>query len=569
MRKLRVMKRNGGFMEKNGHIVVRMALFFLILFGAGVFLQLHINRISAKREMNLDDSWQISIDGTEYDKIRLSEFQMPATKRGTEVILRRSLPEENYKQTSLRMLIRYSAVQISMEHNVFFEKGMETYARHDILGSGYIWAALPDNYAGKEIEIRLLTGEKNAFTSFDSIMMVDSEYGIRWLILNNITTIAIAVFLFVLGLLLLLSTGIIAGRDKRFHLLLFIGLFSVTIACWMVCNSRLVEVISDNFTFNVRMEYISMYLAAIFLVMFIAEFMQKTIQKKWLHGEALFFVLLLLILSFLSESNRIHYCKTGFIFQLSVFTAIIPVIVELVIMVRRLHLKAERSVLTGIVFFAVSVVLELARYRYNKLSVPEYHLTLSFVPIGALMLIVLMLEAFCIVMMKRAVEDIEREKLYEMAYQDALTNLKNRAWCEKIMQEYEDSHNPVSIINIDLNYFKHVNDTYGHAKGDELLINFAEILKAAFPHPACVGRMGGDEFIVILDYETEGELEAKIQNLNKVVTEWNQKTTEDKQISFAFGFASNENDMTRSVWKVYEAADHKMYEYKQKYKITR
>ena len=569
MRKLRIMKRNGGFMEKNGHIVVRMALFFLILFGAGVFLQLHINRISAKREMNLDDSWQISIDGTEYDNIRLSEFQMPATKRGTEVILRRSLPEENYKQTSLRTLIRYSAVQISMEHNVFFEKGMEAYARHDILGSGYIWAALPDDYAGKEIEIRLLTGEKNAFTSFDSIMMVDSEYGIRWLILNNITTIAIAVFLFVLGLLLLLSTGIIAGRDKRFQLLLYIGLFSVAIACWMICNSRLIEVISDSFTFNVRMEYISMYLAAIFLVMFIAEFMQKTIQKKWLHGEALFFVLLLLILSFLSESNRIHYCKTGFIFQLSVLAAIIPVIVELVIMVRRLHLKAERSVLTGIVFFAVSVVLELARYRYNKLSVPEYHLTLSFVPIGALMLIVLMLEAFCIVMMKRAVEDMEREKLYEMAYQDVLTNLKNRAWCEKIMQEYEDSHNPVSIINIDLNYFKHVNDTYGHAKGDELLIHFAEILKAAFPHPACVGRMGGDEFIVILDYETEGELEAKIQNLNKVVTEWNQKTTEDKQISFASGFASNENDMTRSVWKVYEAADHKMYEYKQKYKMTR
>ena len=556
-------------MEKNGHIVIRMALFFLILFGAGVFLQLYINRISAKREMNLDDSWQISIDGTEYDNIRLSEFQMPATKRGTEVILRRSLPEENYKQTSLRMLIRYSAVQISMEHNVFFEKGMEAYARHDILGSGYIWAALPDDYAGKEIEIRLLTGEKNAFTSFDSIMMVDSEYGIRWLMLNNITTIAIAVFLFVLGLLLLLSTGIIAGRDKRFQLLLYIGLFSVAIACWMICNSRLIEVISDSFTFNVRMEYISMYLAAIFLVMFIAEFMQKTIQKKWLHGEALFFVLLLLILSFLSESNRIHYCKTGFIFQLSVLAAIIPVIVELVIMVRRLHLKAERSVLTGIVFFAVSVVLELARYRYNKLSVPEYHLTLSFVPIGALMLIVLMLEAFCIVMMKRAVEDMEREKLYEMAYQDALTNLKNRAWCEKIMQEYEDSHNPVSIINIDLNYFKHVNDTYGHAKGDELLIHFAEILKAAFPYPACVGRMGGDEFIVILDYETEGELEAKIQNLNKVVTEWNQKTTEDKQISFASGFASNENDMTRSVWKVYEAADHKMYEYKQKYKMTR
>ncbi|MST75354.1 GGDEF domain-containing protein [Roseburia sp. MUC/MUC-530-WT-4D] len=556
-------------MEKNRHIVVKMVLFFLILFGIGVLLQLHINRISAKREVNLDDSWQISIDGTQYDDVRLSEFHMPATKRGTEVILKRILPEEYYSQTSLRMLIRYCAVQISIDHNMIFEKGMEAYSKNDILGSGYIWASLPEGYEGKEIEIRLLTGEKNSFSSVNSIMLVDSTYGIRWLVLNNITTIAIAVFLMILGLLLLVSTGIIAGGDKRFHLLLYIGLFSLTIACWMIYNSRLIEVISNCFTVNVRIEYVSMYLAAIFLVMFIAEFMKKPAQKRWLHCEALFFVFLLLVLGYLNESNIIHYCKTGFIFQLSVFAAIIPVIVELIVMVRRLHLKAERSVLLGIVFFVTAVILELVRYRYNKICIPEYQLTQSFVPIGTLMFILLMLEAFCVIMMQRAVEDIEREKLYEMAYRDALTDLKNRAWCEKIMQEYQNSHKPVSIINIDLNYFKHVNDTYGHAKGDELLIDFAEILKEAFPQPACVGRMGGDEFIVILDYEIEEELEAKIQNLKKVVTERNQKSAEDKQISFAFGYASNENDKTLSVWKVYEAADHKMYEYKQKYKLTR
>lgn len=556
-------------MEKNRHIVVKMVLFFLILFGIGVLLQLHINRISAKREVNLDDSWQISIDGTQYDDVRLSEFHMLATKRGTEVILKRILPEEYYSQTSLRMLIRYCAVQISIDHNMIFEKGMEAYSKNDILGSGYIWASLPEGYEGKEIEIRLLTGEKNSFSSVNSIMLVDSTYGIRWLVLNNITTIAIAVFLMILGLLLLVSTGIIAGGDKRFHLLLYIGLFSLTIACWMIYNSRLIEVISNCFTVNVRIEYVSMYLAAIFLVMFIAEFMKKPAQKRWLHCEALFFVFLLLVLGYLNESNIIHYCKTGFIFQLSVFAAIIPVIVELIVMVRRLHLKAERSVLLGIVFFVTAVILELVRYRYNKICIPEYQLTQSFVPIGTLMFILLMLEAFCVVMMQRAVEDIEREKLYEMAYRDALTDLKNRAWCEKIMQEYQNSHKPVSIINIDLNYFKYVNDTYGHAKGDELLIDFAEILKEAFPQPACVGRMGGDEFIVILDYEIEEELEAKIQNLKKVVTERNQKSAEDKQISFAFGYASNENDKTLSVWKVYEAADHKMYEYKQKYKLTR
>ena len=118
-----------------------------------------------KREVNLDDSWQISIDGTEYDDVRLSEFHMPATKRGTEVILKRTLPEETYKQASLRTLVRYSAIQVSIDHDIFFEKGIEEYNNHDILGSGYIWASLPENYAGKELEIRLLTGEKHLHIS--------------------------------------------------------------------------------------------------------------------------------------------------------------------------------------------------------------------------------------------------------------------------------------------------------------------------------------------------------------------------------------------------------------------
>lgn len=200
---------------------------------------------------------------------------------------------------------------------------------------------------------------------------------------------------------------------------------------------------------------------------------------------------------------------------------------------------------------------------------PEYELTQSFVPLGTLMFILLMLGAFCIVIMQRAVEDMERKKLYDMAFRDALTNIRNRAWCEKIMHEYEENHKPISIINIDLNYFKHVNDTYGHAKGDELLIQFAEILKNNFPENACVGRMGGDEFIVIMDYENDEQLDSKIEHIKKVVDEHNKKATEAGQISFSYGYSSNENDKALSVWKVYEEADHKMYAYKQQYKMAK
>ena len=116
-------KRNGGFMEKNRHIVVKMVLFFLILFGIGILLQLHINRILMKREVNLDDSWQISIDGTEYDDVRLSEFHMPATKRGTEVILKRTLPEETYSRHLLELWFAIARYRFQSTMIYFLKKG--------------------------------------------------------------------------------------------------------------------------------------------------------------------------------------------------------------------------------------------------------------------------------------------------------------------------------------------------------------------------------------------------------------------------------------------------------------
>lgn len=329
-------------MLKDKNIIVRMVLFFMILFVLAVIVQLHINKFLRKNQVNLDDGWNISINGEEYENINLSEFHLPATERGTEIIFRRVLPQAKYEQTALRLLVRYSAVFISVDNDLIFEKSMSAYENNQIIGTGYILAKLPTDYAGRKIEIKFITGEKNSFSSLNRIALIDSTFGNRELVLENMTTVAIAIFLFVLGFLLLISTGILNGYDKRFNLLMSIGFFSVTIALWMLCNSRLIELISYNFSVNVRIEYISMYLAAFFLIIFEAEFMRKPIYKKVLHGIAIYFVILLAVLTYLNESNILHYCKTGTIFHVSAFIAIIPMIIELIIMSRNVDMKAEQ-----------------------------------------------------------------------------------------------------------------------------------------------------------------------------------------------------------------------------------
>ena len=83
-----------------------------------------------------------------------------------------------------------------------------------------------------------------------------------------------------------------------------------------------------------------------------------------------------------------------------------------------------------------------------------------------------------------------------MARNDMLTGLANRRYLQEYMEKL-DKDAQVTLISLDLDHFKQVNDTYGHQTGDAALLVFAEVLKASFPDALNV-RMGGDEFMVVI-----------------------------------------------------------------------
>jgi diguanylate cyclase (GGDEF)-like protein/PAS domain S-box-containing protein len=88
-----------------------------------------------------------------------------------------------------------------------------------------------------------------------------------------------------------------------------------------------------------------------------------------------------------------------------------------------------------------------------------------------------------------------QNQLRHEAYYDALTGLANRAlFRERLASAGTD----IAILFLDLDGFKEVNDSLGHAAGDELLVQFAGRLRAAVPEPHTVARLGGDEFAIIV-----------------------------------------------------------------------
>ena len=89
-----------------------------------------------------------------------------------------------------------------------------------------------------------------------------------------------------------------------------------------------------------------------------------------------------------------------------------------------------------------------------------------------------------------------QEKLSHEASHDALTGLLNRGAYDMLMETVDTSH--VALIMIDVDYFKSINDTYGHSVGDRVLKRVADILRHSFRSVDLIFRLGGDEFVVLM-----------------------------------------------------------------------
>jgi diguanylate cyclase (GGDEF)-like protein len=87
----------------------------------------------------------------------------------------------------------------------------------------------------------------------------------------------------------------------------------------------------------------------------------------------------------------------------------------------------------------------------------------------------------------------------EQAFTDTLTGLKNRRAMDHVLERMTQSKMPFALMHLDLDYFKDVNDTFGHAAGDAVLQRVAQVLVEETRTDDLVARVGGDEFVLVLN----------------------------------------------------------------------
>ncbi len=162
------------------------------------------------------------------------------------------------------------------------------------------------------------------------------------------------------------------------------------------------------------------------------------------------------------------------------------------------------------------------------------------------------------------IQDISERKQFEeqlkyLSLHDQLTGLYNRAYLENELHRLNASREyPISIICVDLDGLKLVNDTLGHDHGDYLLKFCAGILQESFRDSDIVARAGGDEFVIILPRTGFQAGEGIAQRIQSEIQSYNQVHKDQIPLSLSIGLACAESDQ-QDLTEVLKQADDLMY----------
>ncbi len=163
------------------------------------------------------------------------------------------------------------------------------------------------------------------------------------------------------------------------------------------------------------------------------------------------------------------------------------------------------------------------------------------------------------------------QRIRSMALYDDLTGLANRLQFNLRGRDMfalaRRSRRPLTLLNIDINDFKSVNDTYGHAAGDAVLAQTADRLRHNFRESDLLARVGGDEFLVLMPDITPGpELEGILERLRRSISVTLPGFDQPLDLAVSIGVASLNAD-TASLDSFMQKADEAMYRAKESMRI--
>ncbi len=350
--------------------------------------------------------------------------------------------------------------------------------------------------------------------------------------------------------------------DKRYEII-SMGAFAMVASVWIACETPFLGLLFSAPVAIHFVDYTMLALLPLPTILF-AAFVTENRDSK-----------VSMIIAFLSAGNLLiqilltsfrvkDYHEMLFISHIILGITVIIVLILFLISLIKKKLKKEVSwILTGTFSIALLMgTVEMIRYR---ISPENYSGAASF------RYVLFAFILFCCIYEFISISELSRKGQYaeimeKIAYSDGLTGLYNREAYNRYVDGEIQKGESWTLVMLDMNNLKEVNDTLGHEVGDEYIKTLAEAIKTAFEKNGNCFRMGGDEFLVISSLNSVDI--AFLESLDKLYSELEKYNSASKRsipLSVAVGYA----DYCVSNGSIKEAlreADIKMYERKKKMK---
>lgn len=154
---------------------------------------------------------------------------------------------------------------------------------------------------------------------------------------------------------------------------------------------------------------------------------------------------------------------------------------------------------------------------------------------------------------------LKNKELEKISITDKLTSLYNRHKIDEVLKyellRFDRTKNSFGVIILDIDYFKLVNDNFGHNVGDSVLVKISELLKNTIRESDILGRWGGEEFILIIPETNKDDLIFLAQKLRRLIEEYNFEIIGNKTCSFGLTLSKEEDNSA----KIIERADRALY----------
>lgn len=173
--------------------------------------------------------------------------------------------------------------------------------------------------------------------------------------------------------------------------------------------------------------------------------------------------------------------------------------------------------------------------------------------------------SFCYQFLAQSAEAQQKKAALHLAFHDSLTGLLNHAGIFKAADKL-DPKKPYSLLFMDLNGLKEVNDLQGHLSGDAFIKRMADILRSSAGDHTLCGRVGGDEFVILFPPEKAETLQPVMEKIQNKLASLQGQPHMPKDPSASFGWSIHTPSQNTSFEEHLKEADDRMYQAKEAYK---